>query len=59
MSAIVAPERAAASGAKGGRKFLLVGVAALLALAAAGYGTYYTLVGRFFLSRLPDVRGIY
>lgn len=32
------------------RKKALMGVAALLALAAAGYGVHYVLVGRFFVS---------
>src|SRR5262249_34017498 len=32
------------------RRFVLIGVVLLLALAAAGYGTYYVLVGRFFVS---------
>jgi membrane fusion protein, multidrug efflux system len=32
------------------RRFVLMGVALLLALAAAGYGTYYVMVGRFFVS---------
>ena len=34
----------------GKRRFVLMGVAALLALAAAGYGVHYVLVGRFFVS---------
>jgi len=34
----------------GKRKFVLMGILALLALAAASYGTYYTLVGRFHVS---------
>jgi membrane fusion protein, multidrug efflux system len=34
----------------GKRKVVLVGVFALLALATAGYGAYYTLVGRFYIS---------
>jgi len=34
----------------GKRKFVLFGFLALLALAAAGYGVYYVLVGRFYIS---------
>src|SRR4051812_28148825 len=34
----------------GKRKFVVMGLVALLALAAAGYGTYYTFVGRFYVS---------
>jgi len=34
----------------GKRKFVMMGVFALLALAAVGYGVYYTLVGRFYIS---------
>src|ERR1700745_4086677 len=34
----------------GKRRLILVGLGALLALAAAGYGTEYLLVGRFFVS---------
>ena len=34
----------------GKRKFVMMGVVALLALAAAGYGAYYLLVGRFYVS---------
>jgi membrane fusion protein (multidrug efflux system) len=34
----------------GKRKFIMMGVAALLALAAVGYGTHYFLVGRFYVS---------
>ena len=33
----------------GKRKFVLMGILTLLALAAASYGTYYVLVGRFFV----------
>jgi membrane fusion protein, multidrug efflux system len=32
------------------RKFVMMGVLGLLALAAAGYGVYYILVGRFYVS---------
>ena len=34
----------------GKRKFVMMGVFALLALAAASYGVYYTFVGRFYIS---------
>jgi membrane fusion protein, multidrug efflux system len=34
----------------GRRKLVLMGIVALLALAAAGYGGYYVLVGRFYVS---------
>jgi membrane fusion protein (multidrug efflux system) len=34
----------------GKRKFVLMGIVALLALAAASYGAYYVLVGRFYVS---------
>jgi membrane fusion protein, multidrug efflux system len=34
----------------GKRKFVLIGIGALLALAAASYGVHYILVGRFFVS---------
>ena len=40
-----------ASAAKPGkRKFIMIGVLALLALAAIGYGVYFVLVGRFYVS---------
>src|SRR6478609_3265778 len=32
----------------GRRKFVMMGMLGLLALAAVGYGTYYVLVGRFY-----------
>ncbi|WP_065752730.1 HlyD family secretion protein [Bradyrhizobium paxllaeri] len=32
------------------RKFVMMGVLGMLALAAAGYGVYYVLVGRFYIS---------
>jgi membrane fusion protein (multidrug efflux system) len=42
---------ASASAPKSGkRKFILLGFLALLALAAASYGTYYLMVGRFYVS---------
>src|SRR4051794_23214168 len=33
----------------GKRKFVMMGVFALLALAAVSYGVYYTFVGRFYI----------
>ena len=42
---------AAATAPKSGkRKLILMGIFALLALAAVSYGAYYTLVGRFYVS---------
>src|SRR6201992_3241549 len=47
----VAETATAAAAAKPGRKrFILIGVLALLALAGASYAVYYTLVGRFYVS---------
>src|SRR4029077_1419615 len=44
-------EAAAAAAPKSGKcKFVMIGVLGLLALAAVGYGTYYVLVGRFYVS---------
>src|SRR5438105_1950639 len=43
-----APATAAAKPGK--RKFVLMGVLALLALAAAGYAAYFVFVGRFYVS---------
>jgi membrane fusion protein (multidrug efflux system) len=45
-----AAARAAAAPKSGKRKFVLMGIVALLALAAVSYGAYYTLVGRFYVS---------
>jgi membrane fusion protein (multidrug efflux system) len=46
-----APPAADAAAPKSGkRKRIMIGVGALLALAAASYGTYYVLVGRFHVS---------
>jgi membrane fusion protein (multidrug efflux system) len=54
-----APEKPAAASAvtanpaapkSGKRKFVLMGVGVLLALAAASYGVHYLLVGRFYVS---------
>jgi membrane fusion protein (multidrug efflux system) len=41
---------AAAARKPGKRKFVMMGVGLVLALAAAGYAGYYTLVGRFYVS---------
>jgi membrane fusion protein, multidrug efflux system len=50
-AAPAAPAAAAGPAKKPGKKrFVLMGIIALLALAAAGYGTYYVMVGRFFVS---------
>ncbi|MEA2916624.1 MAG: rane fusion protein multidrug efflux system [Bradyrhizobium sp.] len=40
----------AAAPKSGKRKFMLMGILTLLALAAVSYGAYYTLVGRFYVS---------
>jgi membrane fusion protein (multidrug efflux system) len=49
--AIAKPAPAATAAPKSGkRKFVLMGIVALLALAAVSYGAYYTLVGRFYVS---------
>ncbi len=47
-----APEAPAVSAAPkpGKRKFVLIGVGLLLALAAASYGVHYVLIGRFHIS---------
>jgi membrane fusion protein (multidrug efflux system) len=46
-----APAAARAAAPKSGkRKFVLMGIVSLLALAAVSYGGYYTLVGRFYVS---------
>jgi membrane fusion protein (multidrug efflux system) len=41
---------AAAAPKSGKRRLVLIGILALLALAAAGYSAYYVLVGRFYVS---------
>ncbi|WFU43085.1 HlyD family secretion protein [Bradyrhizobium sp. CB82] len=48
--ASVAPAAAFAQPKSGRRKFVLMGVGLLLALAAASYAGYYTLIGRFYVS---------
>jgi membrane fusion protein, multidrug efflux system len=45
-----APAASAAAPKSGKRKFVLMGIVLLLALAAASYAGYYTLVGRFYVS---------
>jgi membrane fusion protein (multidrug efflux system) len=46
-----APDAPAAGAPKSGkRKFVLMGVGLVLALAAASYAGYYTLVGRFYIA---------
>src|SRR5262249_34463427 len=45
-----APASATAPKGAGRRKFVMIGVIGLLALAATGYGAYYMLVGRFYIS---------
>jgi membrane fusion protein, multidrug efflux system len=48
---VAAPASAAPAAAKPGkRKFVMIGVLGLLALAAIGYGVYFVLVGRFYVS---------
>jgi membrane fusion protein (multidrug efflux system) len=44
------PAAASAAEKSNRKKFVLMGVASLLALAAAGYGVHYLLVGRFYVS---------
>jgi membrane fusion protein (multidrug efflux system) len=44
------PAPAPSAQRSGRRKFMLLGFAALLALAAASYGVYYVLIGRFYIS---------
>jgi len=46
--AATADAAAPKSGAR--KKFVMIGVVGLLALAAAGYGVYYVFVGRFYVS---------
>lgn len=49
--ATAAPNAPAAGAPKSGkRKFVLMGVGLVLALAAASYAGYYTLVGRFYVA---------
>jgi membrane fusion protein (multidrug efflux system) len=44
------PAAPAASKSSPRKKWILIGIGTLLALAAAGYGVHYLLVGRFFVS---------
>src|SRR6478752_546937 len=49
--AVAKPAAAVPAAPKSGkRKLVLMGVLALLALAAAGYAVHYVLVGRFYIS---------
>src|SRR3954466_4657240 len=45
-----APAAAATAPKSGKRKYVLLGIVSLLALAAISYGAYYTFVGRFYVS---------
>ena len=45
-----APPASAAAPKSRKRRFVLMGIVLLLAIAAASYGGYYTLVGRFYVS---------
>jgi membrane fusion protein, multidrug efflux system len=45
-----APAAAPVPARPGRRRFVMLGVGALLALAAAAYGAHYVLVGRFYIS---------
>jgi membrane fusion protein, multidrug efflux system len=45
-----APAAASAAAKPGKRKLVLMGIVTLLALAAAGYGVHYVLIGRFYVS---------
>jgi len=47
---VVAPPAASGAPKPGKKKFVLIGIIGLLALAAASYGGYYTLIGRFYVS---------
>jgi len=49
-AAAPAADAASSKPKSGKRKLVLMGIVALLALAAAGYGGYYVLVGRFYVS---------
>jgi len=49
-AAAPAAARVTAAPKSGKRKFVMIGVVALLALAAASYAAYYVLVGRFYVS---------
>jgi membrane fusion protein, multidrug efflux system len=45
-----APSATASAAKPGRRKFVMIGVLGLLALAAIGYGVYFVFVGRFYVS---------
>ena len=45
-----APAASATAAKPGKRKFVMIGVLGLLALAAIGYGVYFVFVGRFYVS---------
>jgi membrane fusion protein (multidrug efflux system) len=45
-----APAATSAAPKSGKRKFVLMGIVSLLALAGLSYGGYYTLIGRFYVS---------
>ncbi|WP_426436217.1 HlyD family secretion protein [Bradyrhizobium genosp. P] len=45
-----APPAATAAPKSSRRKFVMIGLVGLLALAAASYGTYYLMVGRFYVA---------
>ncbi|UCF50935.1 MAG: HlyD family secretion protein [Bradyrhizobium sp.] len=49
-----APGAPAAAGKSGKRKVVMMGIGLVLALAAAGYAGYYTLVGRFYVATDDD-----
>src|SRR3954470_23996921 len=48
--AVASPAADATAAKPGKRKFVMIGVLGLLALAAVGYGVYFFMVGRFYIS---------